>query len=61
MRRRTEAQQFANEFDCELYALMRKIEDRYDGKWEAVFWKLFEARGRVRSMMHPDDRDATEV
>jgi hypothetical protein len=59
---RTPEQRFADQFDADLYRLIRHADDRRDDtKWYAVFERLTQARLLVLSMMHPEDREATNT
>lgn len=58
---RTEEQEFANNFDMEIFRLMRKAGCRSEkGVWGRVVILLRELRPIVRSRMHNEDRRTTE-
>lgn len=64
MKDRTAQQISADRHDCELFRLIGFMEDvaRESGNsqmWDAIF-SLRSARIVLRSLMHPDDRAATE-
>ena len=64
---RSKAQKHADEFDRRLFVLIQRAQaylDEPDSRsqyvWQHVLGKLKLSRHVVRSLMHPDDRKATE-
>jgi hypothetical protein len=59
--RRTDAQIFADDFDCELYRLIGRAQEQgmTDKRWHKVAEALLEARPLVRSQMSAEDRERT--
>jgi len=68
MRIRTELQRRADDIDRDLYRLICRVEDMYDGNKRSsvvrdglgpALQKLRHARAEVRNLMHEDDRKTT--
>lgn len=58
-RQRTEEQEFANSFDCDLYRLIHWAEGRGTRQWQHIAVELRAARTAIRRLMHEADRKDT--
>jgi len=59
---KTQEQENANRFDCDLYRLILAAHTKGDKdfRWRKIAMLLQAARGPVRTLMHPSDREKTQ-